>query len=109
MFVGGNPARLIELANSEPNPELRRLAIRNLGIMGSRQSADALVGLYAKEKDPQIRSAVIEGLFIQNNAEQLVAIARKESDPGMRKELVRRLSLMKSKVALDYLLEILNK
>ena len=110
MFVGGNATRLIELANNEPNPELRRTAIRNLGIMGSRQTADALVGLYAKEKDPEIRKAVIQGLFTQGNAEQLVAIARKETDPVMRKEIVRRLSTMNgSKVAMDYLLEILNK
>ena len=110
MFVGGNATRLIELANSESNPELRRTAIRNLGIMGSRQTADALVGLYTKEKDPEIRKAVIQGLFTQGNAEQLVAIARKESDPLMRKEIVRRLSTMNnSKVAIDYLMEILNK
>jgi hypothetical protein len=110
MFVGGNATRLIELANSEPNAELRRTAIRNLGLMNSRQTADALVGLYAKEKDAEIRRAVIQGLFVQNNAEQLVAIARKETDPEMRKEIVRRLATMSgSKVAMDYLLEILNK
>jgi HEAT repeats len=110
MFVGGNATRLIELANAEPIPELRRTAIRNLGLINSRQTADALVGLYAKEKDPEIRKAVIQGLFVQNNAEQLVAIARKETDPEMRKEIVRRLSTMnRSKVAMDYLMEILNK
>jgi HEAT repeat protein len=109
MFVGGNATRLIELANNEQNPELRRTAIRNLGIMGSRQSADALVALYAKEKDPEIRKAVVQGLFTQGSADQLVAIARKETDPLMRKEIVRRLSTMDSKVAVAYLLEILNK
>jgi HEAT repeat protein len=110
MFVGGNATRLIELANNEQNPELRRTAIRNLGIMGSRQTGDALVGLYAKEKDPEIRKAVIQGLFTQGNADQLVAIARKETDPVMRKEIVQRLSTMNgSKVAMAYLLEILNK
>jgi HEAT repeat protein len=109
MFVGGHATRLIELANSEPNAELRRTAIRNLGVMGSRQTGDALVALYGKEKDVEIRKAVLQGLFTQGNAEQLVAIARKETDPNMRKELVRRLSTMNSKVAVDYLLEILNK
>ncbi len=52
MFVGGNATRLIELANAEQNPELRRNAIRNLGLMSSQKTADALVALYAKEKDP---------------------------------------------------------
>jgi HEAT repeat protein len=109
MFVGGNATRLIELANMEQNPELRRAAIRNLGVMRSSETADALVGLYVKEKDVEIRKTVLQGLFTQGNAEQLVAIARKETDPVMRKEIVRRLSTMKSKAAVDYLLEILNK
>ena len=109
MFVGGNATRLIELANNERDPELRRTAIRNLGLMSSRQTADALVSLYAKEKDVDVKKAVVHGLFVQSNAEQLVAIARKETDPVMRKDIVRRLSTMSSKVATDYLLEILNK
>ena len=109
MFVGGNATRLIELANSESNVELRRAAIRNLGLMGSTRTGDALTALYNREKDVETRKAIIQGFFHQNNAEQLVAIARKETDPQMRKELVSRLSLMRSKVALDYLMEILNK
>jgi len=39
-----------------------------------------------------------------------VAIARKEEDPALRKEIISRLSHMTgSKVATDYLIEILNK
>jgi hypothetical protein len=34
MFIGGNATRLVELARTEPNPELRLSAVRNLGIMG---------------------------------------------------------------------------
>ncbi len=109
MFVGGNSARLIELANSESDPELRRAAIRNLGHMGAQRTADALVTIYGREKDIDTRKAVIQALANQNNAEQLVALARKESDPQLRKDIVSRLSHMRSKVALDYLMEILNK
>jgi hypothetical protein len=46
---------------------------------------------------------------VQNNAEALVSLARRETDPAMKKELVQRLSVMKSKVAVDYLLELLGK
>jgi len=108
MFTGGNASRLIELAKAEQNPELRLLAVRNLGIMGSKQTADALVEIYGTSKDAEIRKAVINSLFIQNNAEGLVALARKESDPSMKKEMVSKLSLMHSKAATDYLMEILN-
>ncbi len=109
MFVGGDATRLIELAKGEQNPELRLLAVHNLGIMGSKRTSDALVDIYSADKNPEIRKAVINALFIQNNAEGLVALARKESDLEMKKEMVQKLSLMHSKAATDYLLEILSK
>ena len=47
---------------------------------------------------------------MNDNAAALVAIARKEEDPVLKKEIVQRLSHMQnSKVAMDYLLEILSK
>jgi len=109
MFVGGNATRLVDLAKTEQNVELRRLAVRNLGLIGSKRTGDALVEIYSADKDPEIRRAAINALFIQNNAESLVAIARKEQDATMKREIVQKLSLMRSKAATDYLLEILNK
>ena len=109
-FVGGDATRLIEVANIDQNVELRRQAVRHLGTMGRTKSGDALVGIYAKEKDADIKRQVVNALFTQNNADALVAIARKETDPAMKREMVSKLSLMtKNKVAMDYLLEILNK
>jgi hypothetical protein len=109
MFVGGTVTRMSELALNEPNVELRRAAIRNLGLMRAAKTSETLNTLYGKEKDAAIKREIINAFFLQGNAEQLVAIARKETDPTMRKELVSRLSQMRSKVALDYLMEILQK
>jgi hypothetical protein len=109
MFVGGNATRLIELAKTEANPDLRRTAVRNLGLMRQSATAAALVEIYGTQKEAEVRTAVIQGLFVQNNAEALVGLARKETDPAMKRELVQKLSVMKSKVATDYLLELLGK
>lgn len=109
MFVGGNAARLIDLARTESNPELRRLAVRNLGLMGSKNTADALLQIYASNTSPAIRKAVIEALFLQQNATALVALARKEPDPALKKDIVQRLSHMREKAATDYMLELLGK
>jgi HEAT repeats len=109
MFVGGNATRLIELAKTERDAELRRVAVRNLGLMRTAATGPALVDLYTSQKEPAVRQAAIEGLFVQNNAEALVGLARKESDPAMKRAIVQRLSLMKSKAALDYLVELLGK
>ena len=94
MFVGGNAERLIELAKSEPDPDLRRTAIRNLGLMGHERTGATLVEIYGADRDPAVRKAVIEGLFLQNHADALVALARKESDPDLKRSIVEKLSLM---------------
>lgn len=107
MFVGGDADRLIELARTEQNPELRLAAVRNLGIMGSKKTGDALVALYGDE-DPAVKKAVVQGLFVQGNAASLVALARKEQDVNMKKVLVERLSIMDDKIARDYMLELLK-
>ena len=63
-----------------------------------------------KRTKADIKRSVINALFVQNNADSLVAIARKETDPALKRDMVSKLSLMtKSKVAMDYLMEILNK
>ena len=109
LFTGGSVTRLSELAKSEPNAELRLLAVRNLGVMGSKRTGDTLVEIYNAEKDPDIRKAAVNGLFNSGNAEGLVALARKEQDPAMKKEMVSKLSNMQhSKVVTDYLVELLN-
>ena len=109
LFVGGSVTRLSELARGEQNAELRLLAVRNLGVMDSKRTGDVLVEIYNRDKDPEIRKAVINGLGNSNNAEALVALARKESDPAMKKLMISRLSHMRAKAATDYLIELLNK
>jgi HEAT repeat protein len=108
MFVGGNVSRMSELARTEQNPELRREAIRSLGMMGDKAAGDTLVQLYAAEKDANAKKTVIQSLFVQGNAAALVALARKESDPALKRDIVEKLSHMDSKVATDYMLELLG-
>jgi HEAT repeat protein len=109
MFVGGNAEKLIALAKSEPDPDLRRTAIRNLGLMGREKTGSTLVEIYNADRDPGVKKAVIEGLFLQSHADALVSLARKESDPELKRRIVEKLSLMSgSKVAMDYLMELLK-
>lgn len=109
LFVAGDSTRLVELANGEPNAELRLAAVRHLGTMGAPRTGTALVTLYERDRDAAVKRAAINALFVQGNAESLVALARKETSAEMKREMVQKLSLMKSKVATDYLMEILGK
>jgi HEAT repeat protein len=108
-FLAGDSHRLVEAANLEKDPELRRAAVRNLGLINSPDSAKALQTIYSKESDHDVRREVLNAYFIQGNAAGLVAIARSEKDPELRKEAVSKLALMHNKEATDYLMEILQK
>jgi HEAT repeat protein len=109
MFVSGNASRMIELAKTEKDAELRAIAVRNLGLMGGAKTGDALVEIYGTEKDPAVKKNVVNALFIQGNATALVALARKESDVEMKKSIVQKLSQMQGKVVTDFMQELLGK
>jgi hypothetical protein len=109
MFVGGNADKLIDLAKNEKDPQLRRTAVRNLGLMSASKTGDALKAIYQSDAAPEIRKEVINALFIQSNGHALVELARAEKDPQMKKELVSKMSVMgKNKEVTDYLLELLK-
>jgi hypothetical protein len=109
-MVTGNSDKLLEIAKTETDPTVKLKAVRSLGVLGSTKTGATLLEIYtAPGATPEIKRAVIDGLFMQGNAKALVDIARKETDPGLRKDLVSRLSTMKSKEATDFLLELLNK
>jgi HEAT repeats len=108
-FLAGDSKRLVEAANGEKDPELRRAAVRNLGLINSQDSGKALQTIYGKETDRSVRQEVLNAYFIQGNAAGLVTIARGEKDPELKKAAVSKLALMHNKEATDYLMEILQK
>ncbi|MGC2528074.1 MAG: HEAT repeat domain-containing protein [Candidatus Acidiferrum sp.] len=108
-FLSGDAKFLAGAAQQEKDPEVRRAAIRNLGLIGSEDARQALLAIYAKETDRENKEAVINALFIQGNAHALVTIARGEKDPELKKVAVSKLALMNSKEGNDYLMEILQK
>jgi len=107
--VSGDSGELIRVATTESNSRVRELAIRNLGPFGGDQAGPALVQIYTNEKDPHLRRTAIQSMFVRGDATDLIALARKETNPEMKRQLVEQLSLMPSKEARDYMLEILNK
>jgi HEAT repeat protein len=108
-FLAGDSTRLVQAATSEKDPELRRAAVRNLGLINSPDSAKALQTIYAKDSDEGVRREVINAYFIQNNAAGLIAIARTEKNSDLKRDAVSKLSIMHNKEATDYLMEILQK
>ena len=108
-FLAGDSARLVKAAQGEKDSELRRAAIRNLGLIHSDDSGKALQEIYSKETDHAVKVEVLNAYFLQGNAKALVVIARSEKDPELKKTVVSKLSLMHSKEGTDYLMELLQK
>src|SRR3984893_575304 len=108
-FLAGDAPKLLEAAQNDKDPKLRRTAIRNLGLIHSEDAAKALQGIYSKERDRGVKEEVLNSFFLQGNAAAIVAIARNEKDPELKKTAVSKLSIMHSKEATDYLMEILQK
>src|SRR5215212_1634033 len=108
MFIAGDIDHINAIAKAEKDPELRAEAIRKLGIMGKR-TAPMLLAFYANETNPDIKEAVIDALFVQNNARALIDLAKKETNRSLKREILQKLSVMGNKEAVDYMLEILNE
>jgi hypothetical protein len=102
-------APLNEITQTEQDADLRRKAIRNLGIAGGMSVAPTLVATYQKNSDVETKRAAAQALFLANDAHDLVALARAEKDMQMREYLVQQLGLMHSQEATAFMLEILNK
>ena len=100
---------LTEIVRSEQDAELRRKAIRNLGIAGGISVAPVLVNTYQKNTDVETKRAAAQALFLANDAQDLITLARGEKDLEMKQYLVQQLSLMHNQEATKYMLEILNR
>jgi HEAT repeat protein len=106
--ISGGGDRVIELARTEKDPKVRRAAIQSIAISRSPQASEALLSIYGSESDKETKKQVVSGLFILRNAKSLVDLARKETDPEMKRDIVEKLSVMKSKEATDYMVELLK-
>jgi outer membrane protein assembly factor BamD (BamD/ComL family) len=98
---------LKEIATTESDSELRRKAIRNLGVTGGR-AGQMLVEIYQKTSDPGSKEAALDGLFVAGDAHGMVALARAEKDVTMKKKIVEKLGVMGDREASEYLIELLK-
>jgi outer membrane protein assembly factor BamD (BamD/ComL family) len=109
MGIGGDVQGMIEVAQTDKDPEIRRRAVRNLGIFGGQEGSNTLLAIYSSQADLETKKEVINALFLNNAAKQMVALARKETNPELKRALVQKMSLMSSPEITEYMMEILNK
>ena len=51
---------------------------------------------------------MLNAFFVQGNAKALIEVARQEQDPSLKKEAIEKLSVMGSKEATEYFMELLK-
>jgi hypothetical protein len=108
--AGGKGAdALSAIASSEHDPNLRRKAIRNMGVIGGASAVPTLMSIYSKSTDEESKKAVLDALFVAGDAHDLVALARAEKDPSAKRAIVGKLAVMHNKEATDYMVEVLSK
>ena len=101
--------RLLQIAKTEGNSDLRQAAVQGLLFDRTPKTTELMLSLYRDEKDPAVKRQIVDSLSMTGTAATLVQMARQESDPALRKRIVERLSMMKDKEAMDYMLELLKK
>ncbi len=108
MIIDADAEYFAQVAKTEQDAKLRMKAIRGIGISGGHDSAAALVDVFHRNQDEETRNAALDGLFISNNAMALIDLARQEQNPNTKRRIVEKLSVMDSKDASDYMMEILQ-
>jgi HEAT repeat protein len=109
MGVAGDVEGLAQAARQERDPEVQRRAIQGLGVAGGEEAQDTLAALYRATSDREVKSAVIEALFVNGGAQALIDIFRQEKDRELKREALQKLSMMDDDEASSLLMEILEK
>ena len=79
------------LARTEKNPELRREAIRYLGMMGGRAE---LLEFYKNSPDAETREAAVGAMLLCGCAHELAEIVQTEKDPAVLDKAINTLGLV---------------
>lgn len=90
-MIAGDRGRVLALAKTEQNEELRADAVTQLGLMGARAE---LADMYAKEPSTDIRKRIIHAMFLGGHVEKLAEIARSERVPELRLAAIKNLGLI---------------
>lgn len=86
---------LIDMALHDPDPELRRLAAVRLAELEGDGSTEAMVDLYHKTDDSQVKIMLIDTLARVSEIEPLVKIALSAQDVEEKQRVLRRIKFLK--------------
>ena len=104
-LMSGDKEDVLAVARTETSPELRRDAIRYLGMMGGRSE---LREMYKSSPDPGTREAVVQGMLMSGDSQGLATIAAMEKDPNVLDKAINTLGMVGGPESLSALTNIYN-
>ena len=104
-LMSGDKEDVLAVARTEKSAELRRDAIRYLGMMGGRNE---LREMYKSSSDPATREAVIQGMLMSGDSQGLAEIATTEKDPKVLDKAIKTLGMVGGPESLTALTNIYN-
>lgn len=96
---------VLAAAQTEKSPELRREAIRYLGMMGGRTELRAM---YKNSPDAETREAVVGAMLLCGDSQGLATIAAMEKDPNVLDKAINTLGMVGGPESLSALTSIYN-
>lgn len=87
---------VVDMAKNGREPELRREAIRMLGVSGERGAIERLTELYTSSADAEVKRAVIEAWLMSDRKDLVLKTARDEADPEVRRKAIETLGAMEA-------------
>jgi len=99
-------AKLVQIARTEPNEELRAGAISQLAKVKGDEGANHLVQVYDSQQDAKMKQRVIRSLAYNKSRkaiDKLIQIARADTDPAIRQSAIRSLYGIDNRLYLDVL------
>ena len=105
-LMSGDKEDVLAVAKQEKSPELRREAIKFLGMMGGREE---LRQMYKDAgNDVDTKEAVLNGMMLCGDADGLAEIAKSEKDPNVMGKVINTMGLVGGEHMVDTLLSIYN-
>ncbi len=97
--------RLLQIAKTEKNPELRLAAIQNLGNFNGQPE---LWQIYQAETAPEVKIQILQSMYSNGNTDKLAEVAKTEKDVNVRRAALQVLGSHRNANTADTLVAIYN-
>jgi tetratricopeptide (TPR) repeat protein len=87
---------LANYAKGAGNPDLQLRSIRYIGMSGTPEAQQQLVGLYSATNDAAVKREIIRSLMVSNARDAIFNLAKSEKDATLREEAIRQLGAMRA-------------